>query len=433
MTLRAALAIGALVTALPSLATELVIATVNNGHMITLQKLTRFFEKSHPDIQVTWVTLEEGVLRQRVSIDISTGAGEFDVMTIGLMETQIWGQKGWLKAIDTDAAYDAADLLPPIREGLSVKGRLLAAPFYGESSMTMARSDLLQAAGISLPESPTWEQVRTIAAKLHRPDKGVYGICLRGRPGWGENMALITPMVNTFGGQWFDMGWRPQLNTKAWKDAVGFYADLLDKYGPPGAVANGFNENLALFKAGKCGLWVDATIAASFLNDPRQSKVAGKVAYAQAPIARSPKGAHWLWAWALAIPASSHKVAAAQSFIQWATSKDYVQLVASQEGWGAVPTGTRQSTYARPEFMNANPYAQAELKAINSTNPKDSTVPRSPYVGVQFAAIPEFQSIGTAVGLQIGDVLGGGQSVEAALQAAQKAADQKMRAAGYYR
>lgn len=433
MMLKAALAAWLLAMTLPGLATELVIATVNNGHMITMQRLTRFFERSHPDIQVKWVTLEEGLLRQRVSIDIATGAGEFDVMTIGLLEAPLWGRQGRLKAITPDAAYDVNDLMPPIREGLSVNGVLYAAPFYAESSMTMVRADLLQAAGMTLPESPTWEQVRAIAAKLHNPAKGVYGICLRGRPGWGENMALITPMANTFGGQWFGMDWRPRLNSFAWKEAVGFYVDLLKKYGPPSAASNGFNENLDLFKAGKCAVWVDATIAASLLGDVRQSKVAGKVAFAQAPIALTTKGSHWLWAWALAIPASSSKAAAAQRFIAWATSKDYIQLVASHEGWNAVPSGTRQSTYDRPEFMNANPAARIEKQAIASADQRDNTLPKSPYTGIQFVAIPEFQAIGTAVGQQMAAALGGGQSVEAALAASQKAAERKMREAAYFR
>lgn len=433
MMLKAALAAGLLGLALPALATEIVVATVNNGHMITMQRLTRFFERSHPDIQVKWVTLEEGLLRQRVSIDLATGAGEFDVMTIGLLEAPLWGRQGRLKPITPDAAYDVNDLMPPIREGLSDKGVLYAAPFYAESSMTMVRSDLLQAAGITLPESPTWEQVRAIAARLHNPAKGVHGICLRGRPGWGENMALITTMVNTFGGQWFGMDWRPRFNTWAWKEAMGFYVDLLRKYGPPGAASNGFNENLELFKAGKCAVWVDATIAASLLGDVRQSKVAGKVAFAQAPIALTTKGSHWLWSWALAIPASSGKAAAAQRFIAWATSKEYIQLVASQEGWSAVPSGTRQSTYERADFLNANPAARIERQAIASADQRDNTLPKSPYTGIQFAAIPEFQAIGTAVGQQMASVLGGGQSLEAALAASQRAADRKMREAAYYR
>ena len=278
--------------------TELVIATVNNGHMIEMQKLSGNFEKANPDIKLKWVTLEEGVLRQRVTTDIATKGGQFDVMTIGMYETPIWGKKGWLQELKTDAAYDANDLLPAMRDGLSVDGKLFAAPFYGESSMLMYRKDLADKAGVTVPERPTWIQVRDLAAKIHDPKNGVYGICLRGKPGWGDNMALISTMVNTFGGQWFDMKWQPQLESKPWKDAVTFYVDLLTKYGPPGSAANSFNEILALTNSGKCGMWVDATIAASFVSDPKQSKVADQMAFAQAPTAVTPKGANWLWAWA---------------------------------------------------------------------------------------------------------------------------------------
>jgi sorbitol/mannitol transport system substrate-binding protein len=240
-------------------------------------------------------------------------------------------------------------------------------------------------------------------------------------------------MVNSFGGQWFDMNWKPQLESKPWKDGVTFYVDLLAKYGPPGSAANSFNEILALFNEGKCAMWVDATIAASFISDPKQSKVADKVAFAQSPYAVTEKGANWLWAWALAIPASTKHAAAAQTFVEWATSKDYIQLVAKEKGWAAVPTGTRKSTYASPEFQKAAVFAEAEKKAIDSANPNDSTLNKSPYVGVQFAAIPEFQAIGIAVGQQISAALAGKTSVDAALKAAQTAADREMRKARYYK
>jgi sorbitol/mannitol transport system substrate-binding protein len=412
---------------------DLVIATVNNGHMIEMQKHTKHFEKANPDIKVKWVTLEEGVLRQRVTTDIATKGGQFDVMTIGMYETPIWGRKGWLKEITPTAAYDVGDLLPAMRNGLSVKGKLYAAPFYGESSMLMYRSDLMQKAGVQMPERPTWKQVYDAAAKIHDPANGVYGICLRGKPGWGDNMALITTIVNAHGGQWFDMDWKPQLESKPWKDAVGFYVDLLTKYGPPGSSANSFNEILALFNAGKCGMWVDATIAASFISDPKQSKVADKVAYAQAPVAVTNKGANWLWAWALGVPASTKQPEAAQKFVAWATSKEYIQLVASETGWGSVPTGTRVSTYQTPEFLKAAKFADAEKKAIDSANPNDSTLPKSPYVGVQFASIEEFQAIGIAVGQQMSAALAGKATVDQALKASQEAADREMRKAGYYK
>jgi sorbitol/mannitol transport system substrate-binding protein len=412
---------------------ELVVATVNNGHMIEMQKLTKHFEAANPGTTVKWVTLEEGVLRQRVTTDIATKGGQFDIMTIGMYETPIWGKRGWLVPIKPDVNYAPEDLLPPIAAGLSVDNTLYAAPFYGESSMLMYRKDLVAKAGMSMPDQPTWEQVREVAAKVHDPKAGVYGMCLRGKPGWGDNMALLTTMVNTFGGQWFDMEWKPQLNTQPWKNAITFYVDLMKKYGPPGASANSFNENLALFNEGKCGMWVDATIAASFVSDPKQSKVADKVAFAQAPVAVTPKGANWLWAWALAIPASSKKVDEAQKFVRWATSREYIQLVAKESGWARVPTGTRRSTYTNPEFLKAAVFAEAERKAIFSANPNDSTQPKSPYVGVQFAAIPEFQAIGVAVGQQMAAALSGKTTVDKALEASQTVAEREMKKAGYYK
>jgi sorbitol/mannitol transport system substrate-binding protein len=427
-----ALAFGLAVAGVSHAATELVIATVNNGHMIEMQKLTKFFEQANPDIKVKWVTLEEGVLRQRVTTDIATKGGQFDIMTIGMYETPIWGKKGWLQELKPDAAYDIDDLLPAMRQGLSVDGKLYAAPFYGESSMLMYRKDLADKAGVKLPERPTWDQVKDLAAKIHNPPN-VYGICLRGKPGWGDNMAFLTTLVNTNGGQWFDMSWKPQLESKPWKDAINFYVDLLNKYGPPGSSANSFNEILALYNEGKCGMWVDATIAASFISDPKQSKVADKVAFAQAPMAVTPKGANWLWAWALAIPAGSKNQEAAQKFIAWATSKDYINLVGKEAGWGSIPTGTRKSTYANPDFLKAAKFAAAEKKAIDTANPNDSTLPKSPYVGVQFAAIPEFQAIGIAVGQQMSAALAGKETVDQALKTSQTAADREMKKAGYYK
>ena len=413
-------------------AIDLVIATVNNGHMIEMQKLAPQFEKANPDIKLKWVTLEEGVLRQRVTTDIATKGGQFDVMTIGMYETPIWGKKGWLKEITTDAAYDVDDLLPAMRNGLSLDGKLYAAPFYGESSMLMYRKDLADKAGIKVSDTPTWPEIKELASKIHDPKNGVYGICLRGKPGWGDNMAFLTTLVNTFGGQWFDMKWKPQLESKPWKDAITFYVDLLNKYGPPGSSANSFNEILALYNEGKCGMWIDATIAASFITDPKQSKVADKVAFAQAPTMTTPKGANWLWAWALAIPAGTKNTDAAQKFIAWSTSKDYIKLVGKEEGWNAIPTGTRKSTYANADFVKAARFAEAEKRAIDTANPNDSTLPKSPYVGVQFAAIPEFQAIGIAVGQQMSAALAGKVSVDEALKASQAAADREMRKAKYY-
>lgn len=413
-------------------ATDITVATVNNRQMIEMQKLSAHFEKANPDIHLRWMTMEEAELRQRVSTDVTAKSGQFDVVTIGMYETPIWAAKGWLREILPTDAYNVKDLIPTVRDALSYGKRLYAAPFYGEGSMTMYRSDLFDQAGLAINDRPTWAQIAAAAAKIHNPAAGVYGICLRGRAGWGDNMALLSTMVNTFGGRWFDMAWRPQINTPAWNSAVNFYVRLLTQYGPPDAANNSFNENLALFSQGKCGIWVDATSAGGALVDPKFSRVADVTRFSLAPTAITSKGAGWLWAWALAIPASSKNPDAAQRFVQWATSEPYLQLVAKTEGWAAMPSGTRLSTYQRPEFTKAARFAMTEAIAMVTANPRDATQDKVPYVGVQFVAIPEFPAIGEATGTEIRHALEGKQSVDTALQKAQAKTEQLMRGAGYY-
>jgi len=342
-----------------AVAGELTIATVNNGHMIEMQKLTPDFEASNPGVTVKWVTLDEGTLRSRVTTDIATKGGQFDIMTIGMYEAPIWGAKGWLEGLEFSAEYDVDDILPAMRGGLSHDGTLYAAPFYGESSMIMYRKDLLDAAGMTMPDNPSWGHVADAAAAMTDKAAGQYGICLRGKPGWGDNMAFLTTMANSFGAQWFNQDWTPALDSAAWNHAVNFYVDLLNNYGPPGSSGNSFNEILALINAGKCGMWIDATIAASFVSNPAQSQVADVIAFAQAPQAVTTRGSNWLWAWALAIPAGTKQADDAKKFLEWATSKSYIELVAKTNGWGAVPTGTRTSTYENPKFQAAAVFADA--------------------------------------------------------------------------
>ena len=430
---RALLGASVLSLAVPSVSAEtLTIATVNNGDMIRMQKLTDDFTSKNPDIDLEWVTLEENVLRQRVTTDIATKGGQYDVMTIGTYEVPIWAKQDWLVPLDDlGADYDTDDLLPAIRGGLSIDGTLYAAPFYGESSMVMYRTDLMEEAGLEMPDAPTWDFIKEAAAAMTDKDNEVYGICLRGKAGWGENMAFLTAMSNSFGAKWFDMDWKPQFDQQPWKDTLSFYLDLMNNYGPPGASNNGFNENLALFQTGKCGMWIDATVAASFVTNPDDSQVADKVGFALAPDNGLGKRGNWLWAWSLAVPAGSQKVDAAKKFIAWATSKDYLALVADKEGWANVPPGTRTSLYENPQYQEAAPFAQMTLESINAADPNNPTVDEVPYTGVQFVAIPEFQGLGTAVGQQFSAALAGTVSADQALQSAQQLTEREMTKAGY--
>jgi sorbitol/mannitol transport system substrate-binding protein len=419
----------------------LTVTVVNNPDQRRLLELSDKFQAQYPNIKLDFLMLPENELRDRVTTDITTGAGSFDIVQIGTYETPTWGKNNWLASIDDLMAanpknvqpnYDLEDLLKPIRLGLSNDNKLYALPFYGESSMVMYNKKMFDAAGLKMPDEPTWDQIRDFACKLHKPDQKQYGIALRGLPGWGEVMAPLDTVVNTFGGEWFDMNWTPQLTSTAWSNAVNFYVDLLQKCGVPGAANNGFSESLTLMSQGQAAMWVDATVAAGFLEDPKQSKVVGDVAFVMSPYESVKKGYHWLWSWAYAIPKTSKHQPEALQFLTWCTSKDYINLVGTTYGWGVVPPGTRTSTYNNPDYKKgAAAFADVTLKSIQTADPTDATKDKVPYVGIQFVGIPEFQGFGTDVSKQLSAAIAGSQTVTQALQASQDLTMKAMKDAGY--
>ena len=421
-------------------ATTITIATVNNPDMVVMQSLASTFTKKY-GINVKFVTLPENTLRQKVTSDIATGGGQFDIATVGTYEVPIWAKNKWIVNLNPyfaklspaqAKAYDLNDVIPKVRLGLSYNKSLYALPFYGESSMTYYNKKLFASKGLKMPLRPTWTQIQSFASKLHDPSGNNYGICLRALPGWGEFGAPLTTVINTFGGQWFNMNWEPQLTAPATKKAVNFYVDLIRKYGEPGASSSGFTECETAMAQGKTAMWVDATVAAGQLTDPSKSQVAKDIGFAYAPTAVTPRGSHWLWAWSLTMEASSKNKDAAFKFLTWATSKDYIKLVAGKNGWGSVPPGTRISTYRNPNYKKAaGAFESIVLNSMLTADPTKQTLHPVPYVGVQFVGIPEFQNIGTLVTQNLAGAVAGKTSVDSALSLSQTQVARIMKQAGY--
>jgi sorbitol/mannitol transport system substrate-binding protein len=405
------------------------VAVVSNP-LITSQMvpLTQsVFEKQNPGIKVKFATYTEGDLRAAIEKDVSTHSNAFNVIMIGPYEAPLFAKNGWLENLSTqyiakDPGYDASDLLPPIAKALSYNGGLYAVPFYGESSMVYYRKDLFKAAGITMPAHPTWTQVQSFAAKLNQPGK-VAGVCLRGLAGWGDNMAALDTVVNTFGGQWFDMNWKPQLTSPAFVRATNFYVNLIRKYGESGASNDSFNQLLTLYGQGKCAMWYDATVAATSIATTYPS-MAKQTGYAFAPT-QVTKSSGWLWTWSLGIPQGVNNRDAAWKFVSWATSKQYDQLVAKKYGWSAVPPGTRTSLYHDPNYLKAaSAFAPITLASIDGTDPNHPTLHPVPYVGIQYVDIPQFETLGLQVAQQIAGAIAGSESVSQALKTGQQAASQ---------
>ncbi|GLW19301.1 sugar ABC transporter substrate-binding protein [Streptomyces sp. NBRC 13847] len=401
---------------------------VNNPQMVDLQRLTAEHFTKETGITVHFTVLPEDDLRDKMSQDFSSQAGQYDVASVSNYETPIYARNGWLSPLGARAAadrgFDQGDILPPVRSSLTAAdGKLYAEPFYGESSFLMYRKDLLKAAGLTMPARPTWHQVAAMAAKLDGSRPGMKGICLRGQPGWGQLAAPLTTVVNTFGGTWFDKDWRAKVDSPEFTAATRFYVDLVRKHGERGAPQAGYTECLNDMQQGKVAMWYDATAGAGSLESG-DSKVAGKVGYAPAPVERT-REAGWLYTWAWGVQKASKHQDAAWKFISWASGKKYEQLVGHELGWSRVPGGKRASLYRDPSYAKeSGAFAGATERAISAARPQGPGVQPRPAPGIQFVGIPEFSDLGTKTSNEISSAIAGKQSVPEALTKSQRLAQE---------
>ena len=414
----------------------LTVAMAANPQMETAEKLVDQFYARYPHIKIHFDTLPENDLRPTVLKDVATNSGQFDIVMIGSYEVPLWAQKGWLADLSKDylakdAQYAQGDLLKPIADLMQYKGDMFGLPFYGSSSFMFYRKDLFRKAGITMPEHPTWQQIAGFADKLNHPSDGISGICLRGVPGWGQNLAAITTVINAFGGRWFDERWHPQLTAPNTRKAVQFYVDLLRRSGQPDAAKDGWQECLQLFTQGKVAMWYDDTVFAGPVIDQANAAVKGEIGFALAPSAVQPYSG-WLWSWGLSIPKTSRHPEAAWDFISWVTSQDYIKLAGEKAGWDNIPPGSRHSTYQIAAYKQATAgYSSLTLSSIDHARPTHPTVQPVPYTGVQYVSIPEFVQIGDFVSQQIAGAISGAMTVDEALQSSQDRVSKIMDDAGY--
>jgi sorbitol/mannitol transport system substrate-binding protein len=400
---------------------------VNNPQMIDLQRLTAENFTRQTGIDVNFTVLPENDVRDKISQEFSSQAGQYDVASLSNFEIPIYAKSKWIAPLDdfvaADTAFDQADILPPMTKSLTADdGKLYGEPFYGESSFLMYRKDVLDAQGIQMPAKPTWQQVADIAARVDGKQPGMAGICLRGQPGWGQIFAPLTTVVNTFGGTWFDADWNARVDAPEFQQATKFYVDLVRAYGETGAPQAGFTECLNNMVQGNVAMWYDATSAAGSL-EAADSPVKGKMGYVAAPVVKTPSSG-WLYAWSWSIQQASKKKENAWKFISWASSRQYEELVGARLGWSRVPAGKRASTYSNQDYLKeASAFAEPTEQAISSADPRNPGVQPRPAIGIQFVDIPEFTDLGTQVSQYVSSAIAGQLTVDEALERGQRLAD----------
>jgi sorbitol/mannitol transport system substrate-binding protein len=400
---------------------------VNNPQMVDLQSLTAEHFTAETGITVNFTVLPENDVRDKISQEFSSQAGQYDVASLSNFEIPIYARSEWIAPMDAfiadDPEFDQDDILEPMVLSLSGEdGQVYGQPFYGESSFLMYRKDVLDAEGITMPERPTWPEVADIAAQVDGVQPGMAGICLRGQPGWGQVFAPLTTVVNTFGGTWFTEDWQAEVNGEGFTEATQFYIDLVREHGENGAPQAGFTECLNNMIQGNVAMWYDATSAAGSLEGA-DSPVKGKMGYVAAPVVETDSSG-WLYAWSWGIQQASEKKDNAWRFVSWASSKEYEELVGTELGWSKVPAGKRASTYENPDYLaEAGAFAEPTRDAIENADPLDPGVQPRPAPGIQFVGIPEFPGLGTQVSQYISSAIAGQMSVDEALDLGQRLAD----------
>ena len=405
---------------------SITVLMVNNPQMLELQSLTAANFTKQTGIKVKFVPKVEQDMRDTASTEFANQTGQYDVATLSNFEIPYYAKAGWLddmQSIANDKTFDQSDILPSMTAALTYNNKVYGEPFYGESSFLMYRKDIFKTDGLTMPAQPTWEQVATLAAQVKAKNAGMAGICLRGLAGWGDNLAPLTTIVNTFGGTWFDENWQAQVNTGGFKKAANFYVDLIKKSGEAGASTFSFPQCLAAVQGSKAAMWYDATSAAGPL-EAKGSPVAGKMGYVSAPHDQTPQSG-WLYTWAWAIEKASKHQADADKFVSWASSKAYENLVATSTtgpfpGAANVPAGKRTSTYSNATYLKvASVFAVPTLAAIKAAPAANPGVQKRPYSGIQFVGIPSFTDFGLSCAKLISSAIAGSTSTDSALNQCQ--------------
>ena len=371
-------------------------------------------------IDVTIVTYAEEQLREKEVQDLTTGAGQFDVLAIDSVFIPEFARAGWLVPLEPYLSpdYDLADIPESTKGLLSWKGVLYAAPVYAEITHLMYRKDLFEKEGIPVPT--TFEELEAAAAHFTRPPM-LYGIAMRGLRGNGMNAYTWATWFRSYGGEFLDEQSRPIFNNEAGVKATEEYARLLQKYGPPGVAGYSWDNVQTAFTSGRVAMIIDANNFYTRIEDPNKSAIAGKIGYANVPA--GPYGsfpANYALGFAISSVGarSNQEKLASAAFISWATSKQ-MQMDSLDAG---IVSQTRNSVLQSEKFIKTlNPeWLASTRESWAITNPNLRPL------------FPGWRSMGDLIGIAVQQVIAGEKSAKDALDEAAAATTELFKRTGDY-
>ncbi len=351
--------------------------------------LGEFNDKWKTSVKIT--LLGENERRAKARLDVSTGAGAYQVLYIDEANIPEYATAGWVYPLADvlPADYDIADFRADLSNVSSFDGTQYSAPLVGGGDIMMYRKDILEQKQISVPK--TLDELVADIKAVNDPANKLYGWSARGQRGSGMNVWRWTPFFRGLGGEWLD-GDEPAFNSEIGVKATELYVDLM-KYAPPGVGTFNWSDSVEAFRGGQVAFLIESDVFGPWMEDPEKSGVKGKVGYAPPPEPLGSAG----WAHGLAVSTVGAKDECTKKvsgdFVGWATSKE---MEARRLDDGIASDIGRRSTLESEAFRKAVPAEY--IDALLATGARTQLL---------IMANPAWPEIGDDLGLKLEEIFTG--------------------------
>jgi sorbitol/mannitol transport system substrate-binding protein len=349
------------------------------------QYLMDSWNATHPQISVEIVPLPYDARDVRERTMLAAHSSEIDGFSH--VELNEFGPAGWLLPLDKYLAkqpdyfldfFDKHVVRCKLPEGVSdklpanLRGTWYGVPYDSAVMILFYRTDLYDKYGLARPDKNkglSWDEfVRNVKA-LNKPAQNLYGTALAGMKG-SQQWMRVESLAVSFGGEpVMDRNNKPVLNTAPWLKAIQGYKDLLDNYSPPGVKEYNFSEQNTAFAQGIVAHMVQWMVAINTVEDPKSSKVAGKVGYGVFPGGGLSSGNSWF----LSINAFTKNPDATWEFLDFLNNKKN----AATQSLLFSDDMIRKSTFSDPRFLEKFPEASSMLKALQGTFDRLPNIPQA--------------------------------------------------------
>jgi multiple sugar transport system substrate-binding protein len=398
---------------------KLVIAAVAGNESLGLKAVAPMYERES-GIKLEIVEMPYPTLYEKLVTTFQAGAATYDLVMLDDPWMPKFGTEGWLQPLDAGYGFkrdpDIADVIydvgtwPPPRGPVppSEKAKpkqLLGITIVGNVEMFMFRKDMSEA-----PKS--WDEVLANAKKFNKPGQ-MAGYVVRGSA-TNPVVADFLPILWSFGGDVFDANWNVVIDSPASLRAVKFLVQDLKSVAPTGSEnidAADRSRLMAIGQAYQSTVWPGEV--SGIVENPKVSKVIGKVGYVPMPAGPSGKGFGMMGNWLLAIPKASKNGRAGADFITWLTSPKVQRTYAES---GGIPA--RKSILNDRALNEKNPYFAALAKSLEAV---PNWRPRT----------DQWNAVETVLGTNLNAALAGLSTPEEAVKKAATEIRALMKKAGY--